>query len=93
MRKNLKIKIYSVAAIFTAAILYSAYTDSRYWALFFTGLGYSILVELYKIDEIENPQEYKKENRSKNNIFDRKFNIALLLIPIIGLALYGIFFK
>jgi len=63
MRLNLKIKMYAVTAVFGAAMLYSAYTDSRYWALFFTAAGYMILVELYKIDEIENPQDYRKQKK------------------------------
>jgi len=63
MRKNLKYKMYAVTAAFTAALLYSAYTDSQYWSLFFGAAGYMILVEMYKIDEIENPQDYRKQKK------------------------------
>lgn len=55
--------MYAVTAAFTAALLYSAYTDSQYWSLFFGAAGYMILVEMYKIDEIENPQDYRKQKK------------------------------
>jgi hypothetical protein len=55
--------MYVVIVVFAAAVIYSAVNDSRYWALFFTAAGYMVLVELYKIDEIENPQNYRKRKK------------------------------
>jgi hypothetical protein len=63
MRLNLKLKIYAAGVIFAGLTLYCAFNGSRYWSLFWASFGFFLLVELYKIDEIENPQNYRKRKK------------------------------
>lgn len=63
MRLKVKIAIYTAAALFSGLTIYTAATGSRYWSLFWASFGYFLLVELYKIDEIENPQDYVKKKK------------------------------
>jgi hypothetical protein len=93
MRLKVKLAIYTAAVLLSGLTIYTAATGSRYWSIFWASFGYFLLTELYKIDWIENPEDYKKENKTKSSIFKKEFNIALLLIPLFLVAMYGIIFK
>jgi len=91
MTKKTRFIIYFI--MFTSLILgiYAAFEESRFISLFFTMFGYLLANELYKYDRVRKSSSYELES-NKENIFNKQYNIAILLIPLLILIIYGIFF-